>query len=191
VNKLRAFDSVAGGLTGAAVGGLAGYVLHKLLSPNKEKSGLKAALIGAAAGTGLGVLAGNFAGDLGRRYISNNTIPRDYSRESIKTLKPTSFEQVWDTSINDKPNPAVFNDDYIEAHAKQTGSRNDRETALNTIMARRELFRRGLGVNSDKDTIFKVNQDGSLRFSSDRTPMQPKNIIPRLIWIRRIETLLI
>jgi GNAT superfamily N-acetyltransferase len=142
---------------GAGVGALGGLGLDALWGARPGESRWRKRLGRVLAGAGAGALAGNVVGDRARRYISNSFVPFGYENDAVKALRPRSFSHVWNAAILDKPQYGVSNREGLErlsghgtqANAAAADDAYRKDTLENYILpARREIFRRQLGVHT-------------------------------------------
>jgi len=119
---------------GASLGGITGALLPVKDKVNRKRKRLARAIKGALGGA----LVSNLVADRAKRYVSNKVWPAQYDVEDrVGDLKPKNFKDLYRTLILDKPS--------------RYGGIADESS--NVIKARRELFRRSLGVHGpDKET---------------------------------------
>lgn len=181
--SIRLPDSIVGGAVGA--GGGAIYNAMKDdgdVSKKTKRHNFWNRLIG---GAGIGALAGNVAGDRGRRYLSNTMIPYSYDASNpdvANPIKPT-LSKVWNAGILDKPQqPGVA--DYLKGKYQPPFTENPSIPLHNTtanLAARRELSRLAMGVQSvDKNNIWQKQPDGS--FSINPQHANSENLVKEFMY---------
>lgn len=145
-------DSVAGGLVGA--GG--GYLYHRYkqrnATPEQDRSELaslrlRSRLLRGALG---GAFAGNLVGDRARRLLSNSPTMAGYDAgQVVQGLKREGMRGLYTGAIKDEPLPMRPGDHFYD---ETKGNKwND------APLMRRELLRRGLGVQSESPTNWFQN----------------------------------
>lgn len=146
-------ETVAGGVAGAGVGGVA-QLLRRIFQSKQDRKqkGTPSILKGMLYGGGAGALAGNLVGDRARRYISNMPNPFGYDLDNqINDIKENGVQGFVDGFIKDKPIHPPGADGMSTSFSR---------------FVRRELLRRGLNLPTDgvgKDIFDEVGKhtDGS------------------------------
>lgn len=145
--RVRLPDTAAGSVLGAG----AGLLAERLRKKDKAKRRYgRAALAGAAGGAALA----NLLGDRLRRYVSNTVMPVSYDDPGGQAA-PT-WKKVWRAGVLDEPE---YDPDRVARHAARHP-----DSAAEQLAARRELFRRQLGVHTARpaEDVWAPNPDGSV-----------------------------
>lgn len=161
--NIRGFDTALGGAVGAAGGlGYDALTSDESASPKEKR---RARWSHVLSGAGIGALGANVVGDRTRRYVTNKIYPVGYNSSAKHvSVKPSSFKDVWQGAILDKPlQPEVQqyqSGNYGAPYKVPQGA----VATPRELTARRELLRRDFGVHTEtpKSDMWLTQPDGSV-----------------------------